>query len=189
MVWFDGLDSRGHQVKKWCLFKCFLLITFDLWTMGSWFYIILFLLFWRVEICIVWPWKVNFKIWPSVKVTCLPTLIQIEHIEYQSMRLDVTNTMGPFPCLYYILIKSYKQKTFGDLGWPQMTFNGIIDQKLRMGHHEWLKITWSWKNYADLMRILWMRTISIFAHWLMKVRLSQLPDLRSPIQKYEIYKF
>ena len=40
---------------------------------------------------------------------------QAGHIAYVSMRLDERNTMRPFSCLYLFWIKSYSQKTVGDL--------------------------------------------------------------------------
>ena len=72
--------------------------------------------------------NVNFKTWLQIKVTWWPKLTQTGHIAYyQSLRLDVINTMRTFSCLYLFSIKSYKQTTFGDLGWLQMTVSGITD--------------------------------------------------------------
>ena len=64
--------------------------------------------------------KVNFKIWPQVKVTWWPKLTETGHIAHHLMRLGVANTMSSFSCLYLFSIKSYKQKmvTLGDLKWP-----------------------------------------------------------------------
>ena len=40
---------------------------------------------------------------------------QVDHIAYVSMRLDERNTMRPLSRLYRFLIKSYSQKTVGEL--------------------------------------------------------------------------
>ena len=40
---------------------------------------------------------------------------QVGHIAYVSMRLDERNTMRPLLRLYLFWIKSYSQKTVGDL--------------------------------------------------------------------------
>ena len=44
----------------------------------------------------------------------------------------------------------------------QTPFSLVIDQTMRLGHREWPEVTWSWENFAELMRILWIRRISIF---------------------------
>ena len=47
--------------------------------------------------------------------------------------------------------------------WPQKTLAGALGQHLTLGHHEWPKSTWFWKNYTLLMR--W-EGFQYFPHWL-----------------------
>ena len=67
--------------------------------------------------------------------------------------------------------------------WPRVTsddFSGVTDQHLTLGHHEWPKSTWSWKNCALLMR--W-EGFQYFPHWfpnwLITERSGAWPDPRS----------
>ena len=87
---------------------------------------------------------------------------QVGHIAYVSMRLDDRNTMRPLSRLYLFWIKSYSQKTVGDLRWPQMTFGGssmktvvwVITEDLSQHHSQWMEMFRCEK-----------KVVEIFAHW------------------------
>ena len=53
---------------------------------------------------------------------------------------------------------------------------GVTGQHLTLGHHEWPKSTWFWKNYTLLM--LW-EGFPYFPHWLIMERSGAWPDPRS----------
>ena len=65
--------------------------------------------------------KVNFRIWPEVKVTLGHVFGQVGHIAYKSMCLGERNTLGPFLAVYLYFIKSGRQKNEFDLIWLWMT--------------------------------------------------------------------
>ena len=113
-------------------------------------------------------------------------IIGTGHVAYQSMRLDKTNTMRPFPTLYLISIKSYEHKHVADPGWPQMTFPFVPDIKWHLGHHKRPKGTLFWMNRADLMT-LWGTWF--FAHWLIMGWSWKWPDLRSTVWKIRDIQF
>ena len=84
---------------------------------------------------------------------------QIGHIAYVSMRLDERNTMRPR--LYLFWIKSYSQKTVGDLRWPQMTFGEspmktvvwVITEDLTQHHSQWLEMFRCEKEVVEILPI------------------------------------
>ena len=81
--------------------------------------------------------KVNFRIWPQVKVTLGHVFGQVGHIAYKSMCLGERNTLGPFLAVYLYFIKSGRQKktnlTSYDFEWPEREF---IWSKLHTEHLE-----------------------------------------------------
>ena len=86
---------------------------------------------------------------------------QVGHIAYVSMRLDERNTMRPLSRLYLFCIKSYSQKTVGDLRWPQMTFGGsqmktvawVITEDLSQHHSQWMEMFWCEKEVVEILPI------------------------------------
>ena len=84
---------------------------------------------------------------------------QVGHIAYVSMRLDERNTMRPLSRLYLFWIKSYLQKTVGDLRWPQMTFGGspmktvawVITEDLSQHHSQWMEMCWCEKEVVEIL--------------------------------------
>ena len=86
---------------------------------------------------------------------------QVGHIAYLSMRLDERNTMRPLSRLYLFWIKSYSQKTVGDLRWPQMTFGGspmktvawVITEDLSQHHSQWMEMFWCEKEVVEILPI------------------------------------
>ena len=86
---------------------------------------------------------------------------QVGHIAYVSMRLDERNTMRPLSRLYLFWIKSYSQKTVGDLRWPQMTFGGspmktvawVITEDLSQHHSQWMEMFWCEKEVVEVLPI------------------------------------
>ena len=96
---------------------------------------------------------------------------------HDSMPVDERNTMRSLPRLYLFWIKSYWQKTVGDLGWPQMSFWRVTDENWHMGHHWWAKATPPSRvngNVSMQKRGSWD-----FAHWLNVGRSRNWPDHRS----------
>ena len=131
----------------------------------------------RIEWYICWPRKVKVKGWPQV------TWPRGHHV-YHSMRLDELNTMRPSARLYLVPVRSYCQKTAGDLWWRHMTSqlpNSKTDLKVvkvdRIWSHVW---------YMGPFRpVLVVKTGSwFFPHWLIMGRSRNWPDLRSPISKF-----
>ena len=86
---------------------------------------------------------------------------QVGHIAYVSMRLDERNTMRPLSRLYLFWIKSYSQKTVGDLRWPQMTFGGspmktvawVITEDLIQHHSQWMEMFRCEKEVVEILPI------------------------------------
>ena len=84
---------------------------------------------------------------------------QVDHIAYVSMRLDEGNTMRPLSRLYLFCIKSYSQKTVGDLRWPQMTFGGtpmktvawVITEDLSQHHSQWMEMFRCEKEVVEIL--------------------------------------
>ena len=74
---------------------------------------------------------------------------QVGHIAFVSMRLDERNTMIPLSRLYLFWIKSYSQKTVGDLRWPQMTFGGSNEWK----KWKWMDMFWCEKEVVEILLI------------------------------------
>ena len=112
----------------------------------------------RIETCIAWPWKVQGQNLTSGQGH---VLTQVGHIAYESMRLDERNTMRPFSRLYLFWIKSYLQKTVGELRWPQMTFWGspmktvawVIADDLSRHHSEWMEMFRCGEEVVDILPI------------------------------------
>ena len=99
----------------------------------------------RIETCIAWPWKVKVKIWPQVKVTTWPKLHFSRSVLTRQTHWDhfhVSSSSQSQVICKNLLVTSV---TSDDL-------SGATGQHLTLGHHEWPKSTWSWKNYTLLMR-------------------------------------
>ena len=99
----------------------------------------------RIETYIAWPWKIKVKIWPQVKVTAWPKL----HIN-RSVLTRQTHWDH-----FHVSISSQSQVICKNLLVTSVTsddLSGVTGQHLTLGHHEWPKSTWSWKNYILLMR-------------------------------------
>ena len=116
-------------------------------------------------------------------------IIGTGHVAYQSMRLDKTNTMRPFPTLYLISIKSYEHKHVADPGWPQMTFPFVPDTKWHLGHHKWPNGTSFWSFWTNRVDMLALWGILFFAHWLIMGRSWKWHDLRSIVWKIRDIRF
>ena len=86
---------------------------------------------------------------------------QVGHIAFVSMRLNERNTMRPLSRLYLFRIKSYSQKTVGDLRWPQMTFGGspmktvawVITEDLSQHHSQWMEMFRCEKEVVEILPI------------------------------------
>ena len=84
---------------------------------------------------------------------------QVCHFAYVSMRLDKRNTMMAPSRLYLFWIKSYSQKTVGDIMWPQMTFGGspmktvawVITEDLSQHHSQWMKMFRCEKEVVEIL--------------------------------------
>ena len=133
----------------------------------------------RIETCIAWPWKVKVKIWPQVKVTAWPKLHISRSVLTRQTHWDH----------FHVSSCSQSQVICKNLLVTSVTsdeLSGVTGQHLTLGHHEWPKSTWSWKNYTLLMRL---EGFQYFPHWLIMERSGSWPDPRSSIyQKSEIYK-
>ena len=126
---------------------------------------IVFLFSRRDETYKAWTWKVNFKIWPQVKVIWWLKLTQTGHIAYHQCAWVWQRLWAHSHVCISLQSKVISKKrlvTFGDLTW---TFSGVAAPHLHLGYHEWPKRTRPWKHSADLMRILGMGRISTFPHW------------------------
>ena len=107
-------------------------------------------------------------------------MTQVGHIAYDSMRLDVSNTMRPLPRLYLFWIKSYSQKAVGELRWPQMTFwespmetvTWVIDEDLRQHQSEWMEM---FRCVKEVVEILPIDNIG-------RSRNSQVTNIQNPIK-------
>ena len=92
-----------------------------------------------------WPRKVKVKIWPQVMVTAWPKLHISRSVLTRQTHWDH----------FHVSSFSQSQVIGKNCWWPRVTsydFSGVTDQHLTLGHHEWPKSTWSWKNCALLMR-------------------------------------
>ena len=99
----------------------------------------------------------------------------VTQVAYQSKRIDETNTLRPLSCLALLNLKLSAKNCW----WPRVTsddLRGVTDQHLTLGHHEWPKSTWSWKNCA--LRMRW-EGFQYFPHWLIMERSGAWPDPRS----------
>ena len=116
-----------------------------------------------------WPRKVKVKIWPQVKVTVWPKL----HISWCVLtRQTHWDHFHVSSSSQFQVIGKKLLVTSGDF----RDFSGVTDQHLTLGHHEWPKSTWPWKNCAILMR--W-EGFQYFPHWFIMERSGASPDPRS----------
>ena len=109
------------------------------------------------------------KIWPQVKVTAWPKLHISRSVLTRQTHWDhfhVSSSSQSQVICKNLLVTSV---TSDDL-------SGVNGQHLTLGHHEWPKSTWSWKNYTLLMR--W-EGFQYFPHWLIMERPGACPDPRS----------
>ena len=68
--------------------------------------------------CIIWPWKVNFKIWSQVRPGQGQVMIQVGQYAYLPKHLDEPSRLAPFARLYLHPVTSYWRKTDYDHRWP-----------------------------------------------------------------------
>ena len=104
---------------------------------------------------------------------------QVGHIAYESKRLNKRNTMRQFLRLYLFWIKSYSQKTVGELVTSDDLWR-VTDENCRLGHRWGPKPTPFRVNENVPMR---KRGSWNFAHWLSIGRSWNWLDLRSRIKK------
>ena len=155
----NGLGVRGHERSKTALLsESFSVITSVFEMIEQWF--------WHHRVCLVKTHRNMYSMTLKGQGQNLTSgqghvVTQVGHIAYVSMRLDERNTMRPLSRLYLIWIKSYSQKSVGDLRWPQMTFGGspmktvawVITEDLSQHYSQWMKMFWCEKEVVEILPI------------------------------------
>ena len=141
-------------------------------------YSIVFLGSRHVEWYIMWPWKVNFEVWPRVKVmTWLKKAIL--HIGRSVSTWQTQWTCFEVCILFQSNVIAQKlQLTSDDVTWPWMPVRWVTGAKFHL--HRQCSAYWSC-TWAYLLKNTSLKDIWNLSHWLIMARSQKWPDLRSPI--------